>query len=353
MATTNTWFNSIQGCLLGTAVADSLGLPFEGMTAQRIQKFNPLPLRHRFFIKGGMLSDDTEHTCLVAQSLIVSGDDATLFTKQLARRLRWWLVGLPAGIGMATLKSLLKLWLGFSPEKSGVWSAGNGPAMRSAIIGVYAANNNELLTKLVTQSTLISHSDPKALKGALIVAMLAAENAINEKSDIDNYLAKIKTITDGDEELTDLVNKAVTSAKKNESVKTFCQQIGFNKEVTGYIYQTLPVVLQIFLRYPRKYEIAIQEAILCGGDTDTVAAILGGMVGAGCGAEGIPQHWIDGIIEWPRSVTWMNELALRLSKSKTEKQKPVPLNMVGLLVRNVFFMLWILAHGFRRLLPPY
>jgi ADP-ribosylglycohydrolase len=346
---------SIQGCLLGTATGDALGLPFEGMSPQRIKKLNPLPLRHRFFFNRGMLSDDTEHTCLVAQSLLVSGDDSQLFVKQLARRLRWWLLGLPAGIGMATLKSLIKLSFGVSPEKSGVWSAGNGPAMRSAIIGVYAGKNNELLTSLVTKSTLITHSDPKALKGALIVAKLAAENAIAKEINIKSCLEKIKPIVGDDDILAELIDKAVASASKNESAKEFCQTLGFNNGVSGYIYQTLPVVLQIWLRHPRDYETAMQEAILCGGDTDTVAAILGGMVGAGCGVDGIPKQWIDGIIEWPRSVSWMNELALRLAKAKTgnEKQKPLVINLFGILLRNAFFMVWVLLHGFRRLLPPY
>lgn len=348
-------FKAIQGCLLGTAVGDTLGLPFEGMSPLRIQKLKPLPLRHRFFFNRGMISDDTEHTCMVAQSLIASGNDETIFTKQLARRLRWWLLGLPAGIGLATLKSLIKLWFGFSPEKSGVWSAGNGPAMRSAIIGVYAGENNELLTSLVTKSTLITHSDPKALKGALIVAKLAAENAISKEINTGKCLEKIKPIVGDDETLAELINKASTSASKNESAKEFCKTVGFNKGVSGYIYQTLPVVLQIWLRHPRDYETAMQEAILCGGDTDTVAAILGGMVGAGCGVEGIPKQWIDGIIEWPRSVSWMNELTLRLAKAKTgnEKQKPLAINIVGVLLRNAFFMLWVLVHGVRRLLPPY
>lgn len=348
-------FKAIQGCLLGTAVGDALGLPFEGMSPQRIKKLNPTPLRHRFFFKRGMLSDDTEHTCLVAQSLIVSGADSSLFVKQLARRLRWWLLGLPAGIGLATLKSLIKLWFGFSAEKSGVWSAGNGPAMRSAIIGVYAADNNELLTSLVTKSTLITHRDPKALKGALIVAKLAAENSMVKEINSKQCLEKIKPIVGDDDTLAELIDKAVISASKNETAKEFCHSLGFHNGVSGYIYQTLPVVLQIWLRHPRDYETAMQEAILCGGDTDTVAAILGGMVGAGCGIEGIPKKWIDSIIEWPRSVSWMNALALRLAKVKAEnkKQKPLAINLLGILCRNTFFMLWVLLHGFRRLFPPY
>ncbi len=82
-----------------------------------------------------MISDDTEHTCMVAQSLIESGDDIEAFAKQFASRLRWWILALPAGVGKATARSCIKLWLGIRPSKSGVYSAGNGPAMRAAILG--------------------------------------------------------------------------------------------------------------------------------------------------------------------------------------------------------------------------
>ena len=75
-----------------------------------------------------MISDDTEHTLMVAQSLLKHPDDADAFARSLAWRLRWWVLGLPAGVGLATARACLKLWLGFSPERSGIWSAGNGPA---------------------------------------------------------------------------------------------------------------------------------------------------------------------------------------------------------------------------------
>jgi hypothetical protein len=70
--------------------------------------------------------------------------------------MRWWLVGLPAGIGSATLRATLKLWLGFSPSRSGVFSAGNGPAMRSPVLGT-AIDDIETLRKFVRASTRITH----------------------------------------------------------------------------------------------------------------------------------------------------------------------------------------------------
>src|ERR1019366_3437179 len=90
-----------------------------------------LPLRNRFFFERGMISDDTEHACMVGQALLRAPNDADAFARSLAWRLRFWLLGLPAGVGFATLRAVGKLWLGFSPANSGVFSAGNGPAMRA------------------------------------------------------------------------------------------------------------------------------------------------------------------------------------------------------------------------------
>ena len=77
----------IVGCILGTAVGDALGLPYEGVSRSRVPRLLGSPERHRFLFGRGMVSDDTEHTCLVAQSLISAGNDETFFTRDFARRL--------------------------------------------------------------------------------------------------------------------------------------------------------------------------------------------------------------------------------------------------------------------------
>src|ERR1044072_2480170 len=114
----------LKGILLGTAVGDSIGLPAEGLSSRRIQKLFHGCWRQRFFFGRGMISDDTEHTVMVAQALLT--DSLNEFRRTLSWKLRFWLLTLPAGIGFATLRAILKLWLGFSPERSGVFSAGNG-----------------------------------------------------------------------------------------------------------------------------------------------------------------------------------------------------------------------------------
>lgn len=90
--------------LLGTALGDSLGLPSEGMSRLRISKRWQGPLDQRFLFGYGMLSDDTEHTVLTSQSLLVCEGDPRVFQMRLAGKLRWWFAGLPAGIGLVVSK---------------------------------------------------------------------------------------------------------------------------------------------------------------------------------------------------------------------------------------------------------
>src|ERR1700722_2528939 len=115
----------LTGVLIGTAVGDALGLPAEGLSRERIQRKWNGAWKHRFLFGHGMCSDDTEHAFFVAQALLAHGNDVHAFQKSLAWKLRFWLLGIPAGVGLATLRAVIKLWLGFSPAHSGVYSAGN------------------------------------------------------------------------------------------------------------------------------------------------------------------------------------------------------------------------------------
>jgi ADP-ribosyl-[dinitrogen reductase] hydrolase len=129
-----------SGLLLGGAVGDALGLPAEGISRTRQLRMWPGHLRHRFFLGQGMISDDTEHAFMTGQALLEAQGDVERFRRALAWKLRWWFVALPAGVGLATARACIRLWLGVPPERSGVQSAGNGPAMRSAIIGAVFAD---------------------------------------------------------------------------------------------------------------------------------------------------------------------------------------------------------------------
>lgn len=163
-----------SGLLLGTAVGDALGLPAEGLSRNRIGRRWHGDWRHRFVFGRGMCSDDTEHTFFVAQALLSHPNDPVAFQRCLAWKFRLWLLGAPAGIGLATLRAILKLWLGFPESRSGVFSAGNGPAMRSAIIGAYFFDDPAKRREFISAAARLTHTDPKAKVVALAVAEAAA-----------------------------------------------------------------------------------------------------------------------------------------------------------------------------------
>jgi hypothetical protein len=118
---------------------------------------------------------------------------------------------------------------------------------------------------------------------------------------------------------------------------------------------TIPAALHVWLAHPSDYRGAVTTTIRLGGDSDTVAAIVGALVGARVGKEGIPAQWLHDLWEWPRTPLWIERLGVKLAAACSDRANgsALPLNWPGLIVRNALFIPLVLAHGFRRLLPPY
>jgi ADP-ribosyl-[dinitrogen reductase] hydrolase len=290
---------AIVGCLLGTAVGDALGLPLEGISPRRQRRLFADVESYHLLLGRGMLSDDTEHTWLAANALIASAGREEAFGDHLAFGLRRWLLSLPPGAGLATLRATCRLCLGFGPLRSGVHSAGNGPAMRAAIIGVCYGNDLAELRKLVAISTRITHTDPKAEWAALSVAV-AAQQSMHEMCCPGLYYSTLESVVGSEAaEFLRIVKRAVESAERADSTPEFAAQSGLHRGPGGYCLESVPVALHAWMRNPTDIRSAVTETIRCGGDTDTMAAIVGGIVGARVGPMGIPKSWVDGLVDWP------------------------------------------------------
>ena len=343
-------------------MGDAIGLPREGLKAERARRLlGGPPLRHRLVLGRGLVSDDTEHACMVGQALLTAPADPRGFARSLAWRLRGWLLCLPAGVGLATLRSVGKLLLGFPPERSGVFSAGNGPAMRAALLGA-CLGDTPALREHLRLSTRITHTDPRAEEGALLVALAAARAAGDDPvSDPEEALAELQRGADvaGDELRAALAALAEHLRRGAEPIE-LAAHLGLQDGVTGYVNHTVPMSLYCWLRWPADFRAALEAVVGLGGDTDTTGAIVGGIAGAAVGADAIPQEWLGGLIEWPRSIGWMRRLASRLSFLHPEAGTlsagaagALPLFWPVLPVRNLVFTMVVIAHGLRRTLPPY
>lgn len=356
--------DQMQGVLLGAAVGDALGLPREGLSPERaLRIFGDRPLGHKFFFGHGMTSDDAEHACITAQALLAAPNDERRFAQSLAWRLRGWFAAMPAAVGWATLRALLKSWIGFSPENSGVFSAGNGPAMRAPVIGACLANQPERIAAYIRLSTRMTHTDPRAEDGALAIALATAHGVrrgphnVSRNELLDEIQHRIR-----EKELHQALEQVREHLSRGSSMVEFAQALGFAKGVSGYMLHTVPAALFCWLSSPADIQRCVEDVILLGGDADSTGAIVGALAGATAGASAIPEAWIAGITDWPRSITWMKTLGQRLAQAfDPEKQSgpsdeligPLPLFWPAIPVRNLVFLGIVLVHGFRRMMPPY
>ncbi len=219
--------------------------------------------------------------------------------------------------------------------------------MRAPLIGSFAHDDPDYRRALVSASTRLTHRDRKAEQGAQSVAAAAAFG-IRTGPAFDGVAA----LTAALEEVEEPTMRArLDEARRSLATPTsrLVEGWGLGDGVTGYIVDTVPAVLHCWARHAGNAEPAIQEMICCGGDTDTTAAIVGGLAVATKGVQSLPSDWIEGIVEWPRSVSWM----MRLGEALATSTAPPRYWAVGTLPRNLVFLALVYAQIARRMLPPY
>ena len=302
-----------KNSLLGTAIGDSLGLPYEGLPRRRAEKLMPFPLRQRLLGRRGTVSDDTVQSGLVLGALKRCGGDVDFFRRDLGRGLRKWFLSIPPGIGLATIKASLRLCVRVPAARSGVNSAGNGAAMRAAVIGAALHQDPEARVRFVEASSRITHSHPDAIAGAQLVALAASLVAMGQ---LDQFHAEADRVAPE-------WNWDLSWGEKGP---------------TGYVVQSVNAVISIVTEPNLSFQAAIEKAISLGGDTDTVAAMVGGILGAGTERPKFEEGWLR-YLGWPSPTDIENELL-----------NPSYLRLLG---QHLVALPAILAFGFRRILPPY
>lgn len=328
----------LRAVLLATAIGDAIGLPFEGLAPAAVERrrarlgLEGEALDHSLVGRHGMISDDTEHACLTVLAWHDAGGDVDAFGPALARRLRWWLLALPPATGLATGRAIVRLWLGWPPERSGGDSAGNGPLMRAPVLGLLARDDAELCL-LVRSSTRMTHRDARAEAAALLLARWLRGRALDDLLD-----------TLDDDALRERSALAAALARAGASVAELRASLGFEAGVSGFVGDTLPALIFCVLRWPGDAAAAIEAALRLGGDTDSVAALVAALV-VGRGAA-LPHAWLAGVIDRPLGVAWIE----RLVAAVAARRRPPRLAFAACLVRNLAMLAIVLAHGFGRLL---
>lgn len=203
--------------------------------------------------------------------------------------------------------------------------------MRAAIIGVYWATDADKLRAFVDLSSRATHSDPRAVEGAWLIAREAAGLGVAEADSIWRF---------------DLIDEML---KRDASPQEFADAFGLERGVSGYVLHTVPVAIYCSRWADGDFRRAITAASELGGDSDTLCAIVGGIVGAQAGVAGIPADWVRGLCEWPRTVRWMRQAGWAMAQG----ERPPKTFWPAYVLRSPLFIGTVLVHGLRRLLPPY
>jgi ADP-ribosylglycohydrolase len=227
--------------------------------------------------------------------------------------------------------------------------------MRSPILGPLFGHDEAKLRELVRASTRLTHTDPKAELGAMAAALAARRAA---QSDPDTFsreamLDELRELFAGDADALvwlGIVERAL--AEEWDAPRFLRELTGKDWGASGYIYQTMPAVLWAWLVEPFDFAGGMKRILALGGDADSTGAIFGGICGAAVGAEGIPAEWLRGIKEFPCSVAWTRRLAGRLEAfANGEPAAPLKVFWPLILVRNALFIVVVLLHALRRLIP--
>lgn len=315
-------FNMINAMALG----DSFGFPYENMSPALINRIKP-ELKYPLDVNKikNTITDDTEHLVMTYLALIDSQNSQQIekdFERSLSKRLRTWFLTLPAGIGMATLKSLSKLTIGISPSKTGVFSAGNGPLMRAPIIGAFYFDNEDLRKQIVHVSTTITHTDPLAELASHSVADIVAfliNNKENEscqildnkdfiKKSILNILRKATQKVTIDEKITDIWQGFIRDTDKRlsnyESYQKWTKAT-FPKGISGFSLHTLQAIIaQIY--YHNTIKEVVISSVYSGGDTDTTAGISASVISIISNPVDIPTNIIIKKLKRPYPIKIFN-----------------------------------------------
>ena len=300
----------MSNVLLGTAIGDALGVPFETMLLNNKDLLDWDGVTYcgskHHKLEPGQYSDDTQMSIIVAESLI---SNSGFNPDDLAQRyLAWIKSGLARGFGKTTLLAMQNLESGKHWTSSGViGSYGNGTAMRAAPFGVYFRNDLRALVSIVKTDSSITHVSEDAEAGAIAIA-LAAAYAVNQ--DTDDLLEKI---------CEQLPNSKVknTIYSLGSLISSDCITAEQSLRVLGTranVRETVPAALYCFLKFDN-YIDAVRAAIRAGGDTDTTAAIVGALFGAKNGIKGIDKQFYSSIEDFDKLVELDSQLYNRTSYS--------------------------------------
>ena len=298
-------FSRAYGALAGLALGDALGMPTQAMSPQQIQtvyghvtglvdgdKSQP----YAPGMAAGSVTDDTEQALLIA-SLLLKGHgsglnlDASEFSHAL---LAWEDSMIERGsldlLGPSTKAALERVRAGENPLRVGGEGTTNGAAMRVTPIGIAASTSDrQLFADAVWSSCQVTHATRQGFQSAALVAAAVSLGIDAGAADVTALLWEavdfVRSLPERgawspEPDVVAATHRALKlAAQPSSSLEWLAEQIGTAVASA----QAIPMAFALLARDPSPR--ALLQAANLGGDTDTIGAIAGAILGASLGVE--------------------------------------------------------------------
>ena len=298
-------FSRAYGALAGLALGDALGMPTQAMSPQQIQtvyghvtglvdgdKSQP----YAPGMAAGSVTDDTEQALLIA-SLLLKGHgsglnlDAGEFSHAL---LAWEDSMIERGsldlLGPSTKAALERVRAGENPLRVGGEGTTNGAAMRVTPIGIAASTSDrQLFADAVWSSCQVTHATRQGFQSAALVAAAVSLGIDAGAADVTDLLWKAVAFVRSLPERGAWSPEPDVVAATHRALKLAAQPASSLEWLAGQIgtavasAQAIPMAFALLARDPSPR--ALLQAANLGGDTDTIGAIAGAILGASLGVE--------------------------------------------------------------------
>lgn len=286
-------YDKAKGAVFGAALGDSLGSPFEMLRAGAVQAIVPggpeVLMKGQagslmFYHVAGDVSDDTFMSLGVLRGMHRSA--STLSMRKIEKEFQLWMAGPnfgKSGPGIATTKALSS----HRPASS----EGNGACMKSHVSAAMIDDTRQALShaQLVAEITHKSQVEGNNEAGARLTVYAgryAAAETAPSLVGLITFIAQYEDITE--EPMATYLTKTGQLLDSEFFLKT--------SGVSGWVFDTVTYAVAIWLYAPKTYLDPVRLAIACGGDTDTLACVVGGISGAHVGFEAIPEYLREGLL---------------------------------------------------------
>jgi len=288
----------IEGVLLATAAGDALGAPYEFQPPRGPEL--PVEMAGGGPWEPGEWTDDTAMAIAIAE-VAATGADLRDATAQDAIVTRWHEWSSDAkDVGIQTRSVLSTAARGGAITAAGARAAsdalhrqtgrtaGNGSLMRTAPVAVAYLDDEDAMIEAARALSELTHFDPDAGDAAVLWCCAIRHAVLTTELDVRIGLHHI-----------DSGRLAVWQQRLDEADAARPADFDNNGWVVAALQAAWSAIATTNTEGPEHLRDGLEAAVRAGFDTDTVAAIAGGLLGAAYGASAVPSQWCTLLHGWP------------------------------------------------------